>query len=180
MSRAEHAVAAVRAWGRKCPGGTRLSPRLMVLLFCGLAVSPALAQVPAQAASAPPASAVPHRQDVDPGAVVGAALQVAGMVDAGQAGALWDGASQVTKRTVARAAFVDGIAAKRKRHGVVVGRSWQAVRRSQLDGTTGAPAGAYISVDLLARIAGGGHARELVTLRLDEDGILRFSGYVIE
>lgn len=180
MARTDRTAAAGQVARKTCAGGLRLRPMLMALLLGGLAASPVLAQSPAPAAGAPPASVAGSTQDVDPGALVNAALQVAGMVDAGQAGALWDGASQVAKKTVTRAAFVDGIAAKRKRYGAVGGRSWVAVRRLQSDGSTGVPAGTYLSVDLIAQVAGGGHARELVTLRLDEDGLLRLSGYVME
>ncbi|KRA45113.1 DUF4019 domain-containing protein [Pseudoxanthomonas sp. Root630] len=146
------------------------------LLVMLLAISP-LPSAWAQAASATPSTTAPM---LSPDAAVDGALQVAALVDAGRAGELWDGASPVVKRVVARAVFIDGLAASRKPKGAVAGREWRVVRRQRHDGTQGVPAGHYVSVELLARLASGEQMRELVSLRLDEDGVARFSGYVVE
>lgn len=115
-----------------------------------------------------------------PNAAVEAALQVAALVDAGRMGELWDGASPVMKRVAARNDFIEGITAARKRHAAVTGRQWLAVRRQSHAGTQDVPAGHYVSVELQAGLADGKQIRELVSLRMDEDGTARLSGYVVE
>ena len=117
---------------------------------------------------------------LSPDAAVDGAFQVAALVDAGRAGELWDGASLAVKRVVARTVFIDGTAAARTPIGAIAGREWKVVRRQHHDGTQGIPEGHYVSVELLGRRSSGGPVRELVSLRLDEDGIARFSGYVVE
>lgn len=149
-----------------------------LLLLGTFLAAPATAQQPARAATAP-AQAAPRSVGVDPNAALNAAVQVAQMVDAGRLAELWEGASAVTKRATPRQAFVDGVTRMRRANGAVAGRAWMAVRRQQLDGSNNTPAGNYISVELSAQIAGGKRVRELVTFRVDEDGVLRFSGYVM-
>lgn len=142
-----------------------------------------LATVPAGAARAqsPSPSATPAAaRMLAPSVVLDAAVQAAMLVDAGRAGELWDGASPVAKRAVTREAFIAGITAARQRHGMLTDRQWLSVSRQFHDGRQGAPAGHYVSVELLARASGGRSIRELVSLRIDEDGTARLSGYVVE
>lgn len=135
----------------------------------------------AQAQSTPrPATPTNAARVLPPGAALDAAMQVASMVDAGRAGELWDGASPVAKRAVTREAFVAGVSAARVRHGALANRQWLAVRRQRHDGTKDVPPGHYISIELLAQASGGKPVRELVSLRMDEDGTARLSGYVVE
>jgi len=150
--------------------------RIMPLGLLLLAMVP-VASVMAQSPEAGPGNAP---SVLAPNAAVEAALQVAALVDAGRMGELWDGASPAVKRVVARAAFIEGITAARKRHGAVTGRQWLAVRRQVHDGTQTVPAGHYVSIELAGRRAGDRQLRELVSLRLDEDGTARLSGYVVE
>lgn len=76
--------------------------------------------------------------------------------------------------------FVDGVTNMRERHGAIQGREWVSIRRQRIEGTTTVPAGNYVSVELIAQVAGGKTPKELVTFRQDEDGVLRFSGYVLQ
>lgn len=126
------------------------------------------------------ANAAARAAAVDPNGALNAAFQVVQMVDAGRTAELWDSASATTKRLTQKQAFVDGVTKMRGQHGATQARAWIAVRRQQIPAGQDVPAGNYVSVELLAQIAGGKALRELVTFRQDEDGALRFSGYVLE
>ncbi|MEL1265897.1 DUF4019 domain-containing protein [Pseudoxanthomonas putridarboris] len=155
--------------------------RILILAIVALwLAAPAAAQQQQAGPAAQPGAAAPRTAGVDPNAALNGALQVAGMIDAGHVGELWDGASSVTKRATQRQPFVEGITKMRKAQGAVAGRGWTAVRRQQLAGTDQVPAGNYVSVELAAQVAGNKLLRELVTFRVDEDGVMRFSGYVME
>ena len=151
--------------------------RFVVFLIWALAALPASAQVPAQPARAlaPAASAA---RDVDPNALAQAALQILQAIDREQAGALWDGASGVTRRSIQRAQFVGQIATARKALGAPGSRIWTAVRREGVEQGGELPPGLYASIEFSSRFQARA-ATELVSLRLDEDGRWRFSGYVI-
>ncbi|KRA70723.1 hypothetical protein ASD78_18000 [Lysobacter sp. Root667] len=116
---------------------------------------------------------------VDPNAIRDAALRVASSVDAGQAAKLWDEASVVTKKSLTRDAFVAGITKSRQPLGKTPSRSWLSVRRQSGDGSA-LPPGLYASTEFLAEFAGKPPVRELVSFRLDEDGIWRFAGYAVQ
>lgn len=155
--------------------------RLILILVALLLAGPAIAQQGQQARpAAAPAPSATRSAGVDPNGALNAAFQVAQMVDAGRTAELWDGASAVTKRLMQKQAFVNGVTSMRKQKGDVRGRAWVAVRRQQLAGTDKVPAGNYVSVELAAQVAGNKMLRELITFRVDEDGVLRFSGYVME
>ena len=156
-----------------CVEGVRAC--LFAVLLASVAAGPAWAQ-----ASSPAAKPANAARVLAPGAALDAAVQAALMVDAGRVGELWDGASPVAKRAVTREAFVAGISAARKRQGALANRQWLAVRRQVHDGRQGVPAGHYVSVELLAQASDGKPVRELVSLRTDEDGTARLSGYVVE
>lgn len=116
---------------------------------------------------------------IEPNAVRDAGARVARMVDAGQLAQLWDEASGVTRKSVARDAFIAGINKSRQPLGAVTGRNWLSVHRQSGDGKV-LPAGLYASSEFLAEFPGKPPVRELVSFRLDEDGIWRFAGYAVE
>lgn len=154
----------------------RLLP--VFLLMAGAAGS-SLAQqpatAPAQSAPTPAQQAQLARQDAE---MSQAALKVAQMVDAGQLGPLWDGASAVARKAVAREAFVKQVGEERARLGAVVGRGQASVSRVQYGPGAQVPAGLYINVSFPSRFAGAPQpVRELVSFRLDEDQTWRLSGY---
>ena len=153
----------------------RFGACLIAMLLVTVPVGIARAQSPSPSATPAIAARV-----LAPGAALDAAVQAATLVDAGRAGELWDGASPVAKRAVTREAFIAGITAARQRHGTLADRQWLSVSRQFHDGKQGAPAGHYVSVELLARASAGRSVRELVSLRIDEDGTARLSGYVVE
>ncbi|RPE80032.1 DUF4019 domain-containing protein [Vulcaniibacterium tengchongense] len=158
------------------------SPQRLIpwaLALCVLA-APAAAQTPRATRPAQAPQQAAATQDIDPNTLANAAVQVLAGFDRDQAGALWDGASAVTKRTVKREEFVGHLAKTRKPLGAPVERSWLAVRRQQVTGGTQLPPGLYASIEFATRFQNNRTARELVSLRLDEDRVWRFAGYVIE
>lgn len=133
------------------------------------------------AAQQTPASPAPAQQavDVNPDAVLRGALQVLALIDQGKAGEVWDGATQVARRAVTREAFVQKVAADRSVRGTPVARTWVSVSRQQVVEAGQAPAGAYVSVNFATSFRDGKVATELVSFRVDEDRVLRVSGYVL-
>jgi hypothetical protein len=137
------------------------------------------AQTPTAAAPQARAPMAHPSGDLAPNALHDTALHVAGVVDSGNVTQLWDGASVVTRRTVAREAFVEGVTRARRPLGAMVGREWSVLRRQYSAGGS-VPAGHYASVEFVATFAGNRKAREVVSFRQDEDGVWRFTGYVIQ
>lgn len=162
-----------------------------------LIVSVALAIVLAggsdvQAQSAAPAARpAPQNEgpnNVDPNSMVGAALQVAQLVDSGRSGEVWDGSSAIAKQTIDRESFVRQITTARSALGQPVSRTWASVIRQVVASPQGGqsqpagspPPGAYITVRFATRFSGGGTKGELVSFRLDENGIWRVAGYTLQ
>lgn len=108
-----------------------------------------------------------------------AATQVATMVDQNRMGEVWDGASNVTKQTVTRDAFVKQIASDRHILGSVLGRSVASVTYTQSDGRR-LPPGLYANVAFATRFTNTKQTvRELVSFHFDNDHVWRVSGYTL-
>lgn len=134
-------------------------------------------QAPAQApAQAKPRSAA---DAVTPNALLEAGWRVAQTMDRGRAAELWDDASGVAKKAVARADFAAQTQKIRKPLGAVSARNWIAVRRALGDGKS-IPAGVYSSVEFVTTFGQNRTMRELVSFRLDEDNVWRLSGYTLQ
>jgi len=118
-------------------------------------------------------------QDADPTTVVNAGLQVAQLIDAGHADQVWDGASAVAKKLVARPEFVQSVGASRQPLGAVQSRSWITVARHDSSGSPQLPAGSYVNVEYQTSFAGGRTATELISFRLDDDKTWRVTGYFL-
>jgi len=150
-----------------------------ILLALSAVSLSAIAPVSAQTRPAP-ASAPAAARDVDPNALANVALQMLQVIDRGQAGALWDNASAVTQRAAGRADFVGHVDKTRAPLGAAAQRSWMAVRRESVVAGGPVPPGHYASVEFASQFQGQRTAKELISLRRDEDGQWRFSGYVIK
>ncbi len=148
------------------------SHTLLGLLLLSGVCTDALAQTPA-----PPPQA---QQEVDPNTLASAGGRAMQALDGGRAGDLWDGASQIAKQATKRNDFVANVANARKPLGAPVSRAWSAVRRQQIASGDRLPPGQYASVEFLTRFASGKSVRELVSFRLEEAGVWRFTGYVLE
>lgn len=165
-------------------------PRTAVLLVSlSLVAALAQAQQPAAAPAAPRPAAAPSaapaltpaqqaqlaKQNAEMGQ---AALKAAQLVDANQAGQLWDGASVVAKKAVARDAFVKQVGSERARLGALAGRGAGTVTRVKYGPGAQVPEGLYVNVSFPTRFANAPQpVRELVSFRLDEDKVWRLSGY---
>ena len=121
-------------------------------------------------------------QDAEPSDMVRGGLQVVQLVDQGKAGELWDGASPAMHKRVTRDEFSAQAARSRMPLGAPQQqRTWVQINRQVLNSPDADTAGQYISVEYEARFSGKpeGTAHELVSFRLDPDGVWRFSGYVV-
>lgn len=118
-------------------------------------------------------------RDIDPNTLANAVLQALQMIDRDQSAALWDGASYVARNAARREDFIASIARTRKPLGLPIERRWMSVRREQVTGGGQMPPGTYVSVEFSSRFQEGRMAKELASLRQDEDGVWRFTGYVI-
>ncbi|MGY0557425.1 DUF4019 domain-containing protein [Lysobacter sp. A421] len=150
---------------------------LLLLLTAGTALAQQPQQRPQSAEGTAPAA---QRNALSPNDFINAGLQAAQWIDAGRVGDLWEGASPLTKSSVAREAFVAGIAKVRQPLGTVVSRNWVSLHRQQGDASGPLPPGQYVGIGMATVFAANTVAHERVTLHLDEDGIWRFTGYVLE
>lgn len=108
-----------------------------------------------------------------------AAMQVADLVDKGQEGQVWDGASAMTKQLIARDAFVKGVDKDRKTVGTLVTRTPANLSFSESDGKK-LPAGLFANVSFATRFANEKQpVRELISFHLDGDNVWRVTGYTL-
>jgi hypothetical protein len=156
--------------------------RYLLTMAAGLSLlsTTALAQAPVQAQRAAPAAQAAAARDIDPNTLANTALQLLQAIDRGQADALWDASSNVTKRSARREDFVGYVGRTRKPLGATGSRSWISVRREVVGEGGQLPPGLYASVEFSSQFQGKRAAKELISLRRDEDGLWRFSGYVIQ
>lgn len=143
--------------------------------------TPAPAPTPAATPAANAASAQQRealaRQDAQMSA---AATQVASLIDAGRAGEVWDGASEVMRKAASRADFIQAMGADRQRLGALAQRAQPSVTRVQYAAGGAVPQGLYLNVSFATRFANSAQpVRELVSFRLDEDRTWRVSGYSV-
>jgi hypothetical protein len=144
------------------------------LLVLATATTTAFAQSPAPAAQPTPQEIAQRNQQIEQ-----AAMQVAGLVDNGQEGQVWDGASSITKQLVARDAFVKGVSTDRKAVGTLITRAPANLSFSQSDGKK-LPAGLYANVAFATRFANEKQpVRELISFHLDGDNVWRVTGYTL-
>lgn len=110
--------------------------------------------------------------------IVAAAKQVLAMVDAGDVGEVWDGASGAIRRIVPREEFVRQVTRDRARLGKPLSRGEAVLRREHFPGGGPVPQGDYLNIAFATRFSGAPQPlRELVSFRFDEDQVWRVSGY---
>ncbi|GLQ89865.1 DUF4019 domain-containing protein [Dyella flagellata] len=146
------------------------------LSFLALAAftASASAQSPAPARQPTPQEYAQRNQQLEQ-----AALQVADLVDKGQQGQVWDGASGITKQLVARDAFVNSVSADRKTVGTLITRTPAALNFNESDGKK-LPPGLFANVAFATRFANEKQpVRELISFHLDGDNVWRVTGYTL-
>ncbi len=135
---------------------------------------------PANAASAP---ALTPQQQADMqkqnAQMSQASMQIAKMIDQGQAGAVWDQASSVAKQAAKRDDFVRQVNQDRAKLGAPGTRQLSGISRTQSKGGT-VPAGLYINVSYATKFARAEQpVRELISYHLDTDKVWRVAGYSV-
>jgi len=120
-------------------------------------------------------------QEVEASDMVRGGMQAIQMIDRGQAGELWDGATAATRKRVSRADFISGVASSRLSLGGPQIRTWVAVNRQVLANADADTAGHYVTIEYETRFSSkpGATRREVVRFHLDPDRLWRFSGYVL-
>lgn len=158
---------------------------LSVVLSTALLAAPftVLAQpatLPAAAGAAEPSAeqrAALARQDAQ---MAEAAARVAGLIDTGRAGEVWDGSAEVMRKATPRPEFIQGVDGDRQRLGALVQRAQPSVTRVQYAAGGAVPQGLYLNVSFATRFADSAQpVRELVSFRLDDDRVWRVSGYSV-
>ncbi|MDB5885794.1 MAG: hypothetical protein JWR74_1965 [Polaromonas sp.] len=125
------------------------------------------------------ASLLTAAQELDLNAMLGAGRQIARAVDQDQTATLWDAASPTARKLVSREQFIANVQAARRPLGAVLARNWAGMSQQRIDGTLQIPSGTYLSIEFDTAFAGNPKQRELVSLRLDEDKVWRFTGYSV-
>lgn len=117
-------------------------------------------------------------EDVDLPRLGMAAMRFIGAIERGEANLLWQAASDLIKRTVERDAFIGRLMEGRRPLGRGTGRRWTAVRIDQpRNGATLAP-GTYAALEFSVYLGQpAAPFREVVSLRLEDDGVWRLAGY---
>jgi len=101
------------------------------------------------------------------------------MVDKGQEGQVWDGASSITKQLISRDAFVKGVSTDRHTVGTLITRTPANLSFSESDGKK-LPPGVFANVAFATRFANEKQpVRELVSFHLDGDKVWRVTGYTL-
>ena len=106
--------------------------------------------------------------------------RIIAMIDNGQAGQVWDQASDVGKKAISRDQFVKATEADRSRLGAVKSRKVAAVTRTISRGSGKLPSGEYVNVNYATQFGNEAKpTRELVSFHLDGDRKWRLSGYTV-
>ncbi|RDI19606.1 uncharacterized protein DUF4019 [Pseudacidovorax intermedius] len=138
---------------------------LLALLMLCLAPGAAMAQAP--------------QPKVDRAAIVARSLRIAQLVDTGRVEVIWDNASPAIKKQIARDRFVRDIKARRAVYRKIGQRQFVNMAVIDMNKSSGAPSGRYLSVVLASRDSAGTAIEELVSYRLEPDGAWKVTGYVI-
>ena len=139
-------------------------PRLLATVTAALVIQTAYAQTPPPGADG----------------AIQATNSIVQLIDQKKSADVWDGAAAAAKAVVPRDTFVSRIDEARKALGELKSRTWTTVKRQTVPAGAQIPAGRYVSVEYDSVFGANRPAQELVTFRLDEDGIWRFMGYALQ
>lgn len=125
---------------------------------------------------------VDTNDSIEPGALRDAGLRMALALDAGLAEQVWRAASAVVQELVSCADFTQAIVERRRVTGKVRRRDWKQVSRQVSTGSANdaLPQGIYACAEFTVTCDDGRTGREVVSFRLDDDGVWRFVGDHIE
>ncbi len=119
---------------------------------------------------------------IEPSALRDASLRMALALDAGHGKQVWRAASVVVRELLSCDDFAHSVAARRHAVGKVRRRDWHLVSRlvRAEPGPDGLPPGNYACSEFTVTFDDERMGMELVSFRLDEDGVWRFVGNHIE
>lgn len=107
--------------------------------------------------------------------------RIVAMIDNGQAGQVWDQASDVAKKSVSRDQFVNTVQSDRARLGAMKSRKLAIVTHTLSQGTGKLPAGQYVNINYATDFGSQAKpTRELLSFHLDSDRKWRLSGYTVQ
>lgn len=107
--------------------------------------------------------------------------QIVAQIDGGHADTVWSQASEVAKKSVSEAAFVQAVDADRAKYGTMKERKVAGVSRTVSKGEGKLPAGTYVNVNYATVFSKDAKPiRELVSFHLDPDRKWRLSGYSLQ
>lgn len=120
--------------------------------------------------------------DIEPSALRDASLRMALALDAGHGQQIWRAASVVVKESLGCEDFANAVATRRQAIGKVRRREWHLISRgfSTESGADALPPGIYACSTFAVTFDDGRTGQEMVSFRLDEDGVWRFVGNHIE
>ena len=147
----------------------RITAYALVCIGCLSGLVPAQAQVQMQ-------------EQVSVDGVLTKAQEVLKALDAAEAGAVWDRASEVLKKSVEKEKFAKAFGLDRSSQSVIKSRAWGSIARTRhLQGNAnGLAPGTYINIQYSSADGAGTPVTELLSFRLEEDGIWRMTGYVAQ
>jgi hypothetical protein len=99
-------------------------------------------------------------------------------LDAGHYTAVWDSAALFVKASMPRDEFVVTIRRARMSLGAIDHRGWSSVMRIQYTNATTFPNGLYANVDFSTMLENGRVVYELLSFKLESDGLWHLTGYV--
>ncbi len=106
-----------------------------------------------------------------------AAANVLVAIDAGQVQQVYQVSSVTMKNLNEEKVFVKDVVALRKSLGAATARRWQASSYNVVGPQGAIPGGEFVSVSFISSFNNASAVREIVSMRLDEDGSWRFVGY---
>ncbi|MGH8215745.1 MAG: DUF4019 domain-containing protein [Rhodanobacteraceae bacterium] len=106
--------------------------------------------------------------------------RIVAMIDNGQAGQVWDQASDVAKKSVPRDQFINTVRSDRAKLGTMKSRKVAVVTHTLSKGDGKLPAGQYVNINYATEFGSESKpTRELLSFHLDSDRKWRLSGYTV-
>lgn len=160
--------------------------RIIFYGFAGVGSTILAAEQVAQVSGSPSRSdsiesAPPAAQDMSADTLVSSAKIALSLVDAGEFTRLWNLSAADTKKRLPLAVFAKEMKEARASVGHISTRQWAGIARVRYvlsPMKDAVPAGLYANIEFASRQLDGGMVFELVTLRIEDDGSLKFTGYV--
>jgi len=103
--------------------------------------------------------------------------QVFQQLDQGLYGDLWENSAPFVHGKLSKEKFVNDTQQVRQSLGVVTKRGWASIVRTRITNATNVPDGLYANLDFSSVLANGHTVYELLSFRLEPDGLWHLTGY---